>query len=697
MSGVAVGVLLAGLGVLPEPGSASQQDSRPVQLADVLVTARRGSTDMVPEREVGPAEIDALGLWSAGELISRLVSIYGESQPPVIIVNGRRVANPRLYYDLPPDAVSRVEILPQGSAAAFGGPPASRTINLVLERRAVSRDGDARIRAPTAGGFTGVDVTGRVNRLVDLDITGGTLAAARTTALWADERGGLRVPNPEGSATLRPATRRVSGQVSVGRMLGDWSASLQASAYSNESLSVSRERYEPSASRSTETGVGVVMGLSGQWSDWTVLGNVRGHVSDVRREGHIKLESLVQTVGVDGSATRRFSGWTVEPATLSFDSGFVESRIDNRGLTAGRETAQTAFWSAQMLAPLVRRDAQATAIDFALSVGRQISDSGGGSTMQVGLVGRFGPKVRANAAWRHTTAAAAELDRLAPVGDGIPIVVYDFRTRQTVRVETIEGGNPNLRPTTEEAIDLGLALGPFGPLGVQSVLSFSTRHGTDGVVRDLAVTAANESRYPGRFERDIDGRLTRIDRRPINLAGFSSSEAALTLTASLPPNTWIAVPVRLQARYSRRLEDEMSLDPASGSLDRLAGDNGGRAPENVLVEMSAAQGRWSLNLSARWEAGYRARQTAGQDQAGDLVLASSSSVDVRLGWTLPLPSSAISADTRRSAGGTRVDLAIENLADSRRQARTADGTPAWSGYEIDPVGRVVRLSLSQRF
>lgn len=696
MSGVAVGVLLAGLGVLPEPGFAPQQDS-PVQLADVVVTARRGSTDIAPEREVGPAEIDALGLWSAGELISRLGSIYGESQPPVIIVNGRRVANPRLYYDLPPDAVSRVEILPQGSAAAFGGPPTSRTINLVLERRFTSRDGDARIRAPTAGGFTGLDFTGRASRLVDLDITGGTLAGARTTALWADERADLRLPSSEGSATLRPATRRISGQVSVGRTIGDWSASLQASAYSNESLSVSRERYEPSASRSAETAVGVLIGLSGQWSDWNVLGNVRGHVSDVRREGRINLESLVQTVGVDGSATRRFSGWTVEPATLSFDSGFVESRTDTRGLTAQRETAQTGFWTAQMLAPLVRREAHATAMDLALSVGRQIGDSGGGSTMQVGLVGGFGPKVRANAAWRHTTAAPAELDRLAPVGDGIPIVVYDFRTGHTVRVETIEGGNPNLRPTTEEAIDLGLALGPFGPLGVQTVLSFSTRHGTDGVVRDLAVTAANENRYPGRFERDIDGRLTRIDRRPINLAGFSSTEIALTLTASLPPNTWVPVPVRLQARYGRRLEDEMTLDPASGTLDRLAGDNGGRAPENVLVEMSAAQGRWSLNLSARWEAGYRARQTAGHDQAEDLVLASSSSVDVKLGWTLPLPSSAISADARRPAGGTRLELAIENLADSRRQARAADGTPAWRGHEIDPVGRVVRLRLSQRF
>ncbi|MET4898396.1 hypothetical protein RN629_14765 [Sphingomonadaceae bacterium jetA1] len=109
--------------------------------ADILVTGRRGAADMPPETELPPNEIDALGAYDIGEVLYRVAQTKALGSDPVVIVNGQSVADPSVFSRFPPDALVRVEILPREAGAQYGGDPARRVINIVLQRHFKSRDG----------------------------------------------------------------------------------------------------------------------------------------------------------------------------------------------------------------------------------------------------------------------------------------------------------------------------------------------------------------------------------------------------------------------------------------------------------------------------------------------------------------------------------------------------------------------------
>ncbi|RYI16144.1 MAG: hypothetical protein EON48_10745, partial [Acetobacteraceae bacterium] len=55
-----------------DPTPRATEDPVPFLLEDGVVVGRRGSTDLTPEREFGPDDIDVLGAYDIGEVIRRL-------------------------------------------------------------------------------------------------------------------------------------------------------------------------------------------------------------------------------------------------------------------------------------------------------------------------------------------------------------------------------------------------------------------------------------------------------------------------------------------------------------------------------------------------------------------------------------------------------------------------------------------------
>lgn len=703
MSGLVVGLLLTGVIETAAPPQASLPQEAPFRLEDVESRGRRGSAGIPAEVEVGPEAIDALDLWSVGEVAARLAETYGGREPPIMIINGRRVADPSLYYNLPPDALSRVEVLPPGAATTFGGPISGRVINLVLARQFASVDGEARAYTPTAGGLTGLAFTARANRLVEQDITGLSLNAFRSTALYGDERANFEKLHPDLSAlTLQPASNVLSAQLSSSRTLGDWSASLNANASQRQGRWVSVTGGTPVASERHERTASVVLGLSGRPLDWAISIVSRALMSEVRREGRTTAEGSNRVLGLEVGADRRFNFLPAGPMSLSLSAGLADSRTEMRGDIAFHETSQTRLWSANASIPVFGSPQiggqSSWGADLALSTGRHESDAGGGASFQIGLNGRLWQKFQLNAAWSQVTAVPTDADRFAIASDGPSMLVYDFRNRESVQVETIEGGNPMLRATSTEGVTFSLAIGPFTSWNVSGSMNANVREGSDSVIRDLAVNVDNEARFPERFQRGDNGRLIRIDRRPLNLGAFSTTSLEFTLASSLVASRLYPAPVQMQLKYSHLLEDRLVQQPGLRSLDRLAGDNGGVAPSGAQIDISTAHGRWFLNLSARWENAYRRRRTNWIDGSDDLIFEPWASANVRVGFTLARPSSE--GDSRpNGTTGTRIELTVDNIADSTRRARLADGqtVPGWGGDDSGSVGRIVRVRLAHRF
>ncbi|MEP9401252.1 TonB-dependent receptor, partial [Sphingomonas sp. VNH70] len=171
---------------------------------EIVVTGRppAGSVpgDIKPELQLSPADIRSYGSNSITELLSELApqvqSVRGGD--PVILVNGRRSAGIREIADFPPEALLRVDILPEEVALKFGYRADQKVINFVLRPRFRSYTGELEGSAPTQGGSSNFEAEGGLVR-VDRDRRFNLNLQAETTSnLLESERGIL--PNPTGTA-----------------------------------------------------------------------------------------------------------------------------------------------------------------------------------------------------------------------------------------------------------------------------------------------------------------------------------------------------------------------------------------------------------------------------------------------------------------------------------------------------------------
>ena len=108
---------------------------------EIVVTAERirgqVDTDVPPVLELDAEEIATYGAGSIEELIEQLAPQTGSGRGrgegrPVFLVNGQRVGGFREFRRYPPEAIERVEVLPEEVALQFGFPADQRVINFIL-------------------------------------------------------------------------------------------------------------------------------------------------------------------------------------------------------------------------------------------------------------------------------------------------------------------------------------------------------------------------------------------------------------------------------------------------------------------------------------------------------------------------------------------------------------------------------------
>lgn len=679
-------------------------------LDDVEVTARRGSTKIRPEQEYDADQIDAQGAYDIGEVMRRATQTFSPGEEPVVIVNGVRLPNPSIYYGLPADALERLEVLPAGSAAAFGGSPSARVLNLVTQRRFKSRDGQLTASAPTLGGFVQGQVNLRQSRLEDSNLSNFTFSTAGASSLRADDRSGYLAgrPGSEG-VTLTPATTLLSANAAFNRGVGDWTASLNLNAATNSSRSTSRSFGELADLRSLTDRVRVESGLGGTVRDWSVRLNLNAQADETYADGLTSSVTQGRRLGGSIGLDRQLPGLPAGPITANLTANLnrtiTEVEVQNE---TRRFSSVASDWTGQVSIPLTpRRDAADIQPGFGSAVltlggGSSQGEAGGGAAFSMGLGLEPLNAVRLNAAWRRDISAPSNIDRFSPIRLGPSMIVYDFRTSEAVEVQTLLGGNPNLRASTVDVSNLNLSAGPFTPWQISIGTDLSRVQARDGVASSLQPTPENETAYPERFVRNDAGRLVQIDQRPLTTS--SSDAVRLSTNLSLLPSSGSfdgrQASLALTLVHNLVLQDRADFGAALPALDRLAGDGGGASRQTLSLSVTRQRGPWGIQLSGRWEEGYRSRRMSGEDGDDDLIIESSKAADIKLSYMFlgVMPGQASGAASRRGPGA-RIELTVLNLSDSRQSARLADGRPA-PGYgrdERDPIGRRIQLSLSKRF
>ncbi|MFM5893340.1 MAG: TonB-dependent receptor plug domain-containing protein, partial [Novosphingobium sp.] len=168
---------------------------------DIVVTAQviKGKVDTVeaPVATLDEADIQATGATSVAELLSRVSPQTNSGRgrggsgggQPVVLVNGQRVTNFRELRNFPPEAIRRVEILPESVALKYGFPPDSRVVNLILKAKFRSKTIEASYGLPTLGGFSTWGLESSLTKIDGPARLSVTLSTDDTTPLFESERG----------------------------------------------------------------------------------------------------------------------------------------------------------------------------------------------------------------------------------------------------------------------------------------------------------------------------------------------------------------------------------------------------------------------------------------------------------------------------------------------------------------------------
>ncbi|MEL6920495.1 MAG: Plug domain-containing protein [Pseudomonadota bacterium] len=114
-------------------------------------------SEFEPELVLTESDIAAYGVSSIGELL-RVIEAETSSgkrsrdEPPVVLINGRRVSGFRELDNYPVEALARVEVLPEEASLAYGFQANQRVINFVLKPDLNIIPLNTRTQAPRAGG-----------------------------------------------------------------------------------------------------------------------------------------------------------------------------------------------------------------------------------------------------------------------------------------------------------------------------------------------------------------------------------------------------------------------------------------------------------------------------------------------------------------------------------------------------------------
>lgn len=711
-------------GEAPEPArvagrhagqSVGQKLDDPVQVDDVEVRGRRGAARVPPETELNVAEIDALGAWDIGEVLKRIGETLGVGDEPVVIINGKQVANSGAFSGFPPDALVRAEVLPPEAAALYGGVPGQRVVNLVLQRRFSSYDGRLAGSRPTQGGTSSLSGDVRRSAIVDENAHQLGLTLTHDSPLRADERDRhLPGEGPEaGAVTLRPRADTVSANATLTRSLGEWSGVFSLNGQARDIRSVSPFGGSTVEIRRKGENLAGSVGLSGTLVGWALQANLNGQASRAREDGFTNGRDENQSLGLTASASRTLIELPVGPVVANLNGNLMGSRsVVDRNQLRRTTNFQTREGRGSLAVPLLKAGEGAGRLIGGLqaTLGGSIRETsgGGGEDMSGGLVWAPRKGLRLNGVWSTSSASVSDIQRFEPLYFGAPRVVFDFRAGEAVEITPVLGGNPDLRPPRSERLALTASLGPFSSWGLSGNLGYQRSEASDGIGSLPELTEDVEAAFPDRIQRDADGRLISIDYRPLNLSSSLREGLASSLNFNLPrpagPAAGEATVLRVALSHSLRMKDTVALMAGRPDLNRLKGDGGGVSRQDARIMLDARRGRWGVNALAQWQDGYRTRRVSGADGPGDLVIEPFTTVGLKFSFQMTSSSRRPAQEDeegapRRRSGGLQLGFEVDNLFDARPGAHLGDGSPA-PGYGRDlqdPIGRTVRLTLQRRF
>ncbi|MCH8615107.1 TonB-dependent receptor [Sphingomonas sp. SM33] len=531
------------------PPAAAPEEDPYAEGGEIVVTGvRRGSVigDIPPENQLGPRDIRATGATDLLELLDALAPQIGSArgrggEAPVLLLNGKRISGFREIRDIPPEAIERLDILPEEVALKYGYRADQRVVNIVLRERFHSTATRLDGTVPTEGGnFGGVaDVTRLAINKAGRTTT--NIHAEGNTSLKESERD-IELEDPNGpddrsARTLVGSKKLIRGTETINRtVLGDASGTLNAEVQYNEGRSLfglSDVALEPLVRNISNATGHLGFSLNGDKGKWHLSATGNGDVgravtySDRLDEGdpRNRAESVSTSADINLMANGPLVSLPAGDANITVNAGGSTLHLDNenriQGISASNDLGRTqGNLAANVDLPISRRNRDFSALgNLTLNANAEVDQLSDFGTLTVlGAGANWSPVDRLNflVSWTREEGPPT----IQQLGDPIIFTpdtrVFDFTTGETVEVTAISGGNPDLLADKRNVLKFGGNWKPWEKTDLR--LRAEYVHQTiDNVVASFpGITAELEAAFPDRFIRDASGQLVSVDFRPVN-------------------------------------------------------------------------------------------------------------------------------------------------------------------------------------
>lgn len=533
---------------------------------DILVVAHRikGQVDAVqpPIAVLDEADIAAYGVSSLTDLVAALAPQIGSGRgrgdgSPVFLVNGMRVANFREIRSLPPEALRRVEVLPEEVALKFGFRPDSRVVNFILKDRFHALFDELQHNAPTSGGYVdwhneatlvSIDHGSRVNVTGTYDRQSAETEAARgVIPPVAGVPGG---PDPADFRTLLPATRSATLNATLAHPLGTGSGitiNVLAERDASDGLNGIRpsDTTLPLATISrTSTGslgLGYVRPIAGwQLSATLDASHVESETATdlaaapLIDHAHSQTDSATSLVTFAGSPRKIPAG----DVALTLKSGLAWSRTAGSDSRTGTDThalrgdAQAGF-SLDLPLTSTKNHVAGAIGDVSLNLNAEahhLSDFGALVDWGSGLTWKTTPTLTVGLTYIGTEVAPGLSSLAGPVIATPAVAVFDFVRGTTVSATVLSGGNPRL--PREDQRDWKFATYwtlPFGGGNDNVVAEYFRNHSDNPTGSFPVLTQAVQTAFASRITRDSTGQIIAVDETALALAATRAQRVKFTL------------------------------------------------------------------------------------------------------------------------------------------------------------------------
>jgi len=749
----------------PQASSAPAAPS-PSDEDEIVVTGKapRGSVigDIQPEAVLRSRDVKATGVTSFDELLEAIAPQIGVARAsgtarPLVLLNGRRVSSYRELRDIPIEAVSRVDILPEEVALKYGYPPSQKVVNVVLQNHFGETVAEIAGNTASHEGFTGGggDLTRIVlspNQRTNINLHAGSddiLRGAQRSLVEQQYESngtgatGLLLPSELGIRATATVSRALSDGVE-GTLNAEADHS-QGHALSGLSEQLPAELHRSSTDNRLHIG-GTLSGDQSQWH-WNLAAN-----ADVDHNSTNTIQSGLFFAPGSAASTRAAADFdaTVNGPLFAVPAGEAEITVRAGASTehlhidqehfvtppAGSTDRTTGSATVNVDLPLSHRGRAFGALGnltFNANAGLdELSDFG--ALVIAGVGANWSPIERLNivSSWNREESAPSVRQLGDPFVQTPGTRIFDFTNGVVPRAAVVTGGNPDLRTDRTGTFKISADWQPIDTVNFRLRADYA-RVSIDRPISNITVSPDLEAAFSQRFVRDGAGNLVSVDLRPVNFSsarrdtlrfGFDFTKPLRSKKASSSDiqrllgqaqAAGIAVPqssattssnpgaIPSNGRLTFSLTDTITLvDRAMirrgfPELDYLhgapIGQTGGQPRHQVQAQAGWSNNGMGARIGATWRSATRVDALDGETLHFSPVATFDLRLFANVGQYLPIVS------RYPWLRGASMRFEVGNIFNARPKVRNDAGAIPL-GYEptmLDPLGRTFMISFRKQF